>query len=215
MTRTFLNREEGGHLLAEELQGRALRDPLVLGIPRGGVVTAAAIAHDLGAELDVVLVRKLRHPMQPELAIGAIDEDGKGYLNVEPSLAGGFDEEYLRREKELRWQELKDRREFFRAIHSAAPMQGRSVIITDDGIATGSTMLAAVQVVKAHQPYEVIVAVPVASPSSVQDLRAACDEVVCLASPENFFAIGQFYEDFTPLTDDQVRQLLCTSAPAK
>lgn len=214
MGKTFRNRKDAGRQLAQALQSRKLHDALVLGIPRGGILTAAALAHELGAKLDVILVRKLRHPMQPELAIGAVDEDGQGYLNIEASTAGGFDEEYLRREKEQRLHELKERREMFRAMRPVAPMRGRSVIITDDGIATGSTMLAAVQIVKGHDPHEVIVAVPVAPPSIVEELHNACDDVVCLLSSGSGMAISQFYDDFAPVEDDQVCQVLSSHAPA-
>lgn len=211
-TKMFRNREEGALQLAQALKGRELSDPLVLGIPRGGVITAAILAQELGAEMDIVLVRKLRHPFQPELAIGAVDEEGHGHLNMEASTVGGFDEDYLRREKEQRTEELKTRRDMFRAIRPAASMEGRSVILTDDGIATGSTMLAAVHVVKSRHPHKVIVAVPVAPPSTVEELRHQC-EVVCLASPESFQAISQFYEDFSTVEDEQVCRVLSEFAP--
>jgi putative phosphoribosyl transferase len=210
---TFRDREDAARQLAQELKGLELRDPLVLGIPRGGVITAATVAHELNAEMDVVLVRKLRHPLQPELAIGALSEDGQSILN--PETTGGFDENYLRREKEERFAELKSRRDMFRGIRSAASMEGRSVIITDDGIATGSTVFAAVRVVKAHNPHEVIVAVPVAPPSTLKELGPQCDRVVCLMSPESFMAIGQFYDDFAPVEDEQACAVLGEFAHAE
>lgn len=203
---SFLNREDAARQLAQELKRREFRDPLVLGIPRGGVVTAATLAHELNAEMDVVLVRKLRHPLQPELAIGALSEDGEVHLNSE--VVAGVGEDYLQKEKERRFEELKDRRDMFRSVRPAAPIEGRSVIVTDDGIATGSTMLAALQIVRSHQPYQLIVAVPVAPPSSLDELRAHCDDVVCLMAPTSFLAIGQFYEDFAPVEDDQVCAML-------
>jgi putative phosphoribosyl transferase len=213
-TNTFHNREDGARQLAQELKGLKLHDPLVLGIPRGGVITAATLAHELNAEMDVVLVRKLRHPLQPELAIGAVSEDGEGFLTMEPESAGGFDEEYLRQEKAQRFAELKTRRDMFRAIRPAASIKGRSVIITDDGIATGSTMLAAIQIVKSHEPHEVIVAVPVVPPNTLEELRPQCDQVICLMSPSSFMAIGQFYEDFTPVEDEEACHVLGEFAPA-
>jgi len=212
--KTFRDREDAARQLAQEVKRLELHDPLVLGIPRGGVITAATLARELNAELDVVLVRKLRHPLQPELAIGAISEDGQAFLNPEREVAGDFSEDYLRQEQEQRFAELKARREMFRAVRPMATMEGRSVIITDDGIATGSTMQAAIQVVKAHDPREVIVAVPVAPPSTLDELRPRCDHVICVASPLSFFAIGQFYDDFTAVEDEQACAVLSQFAPA-
>lgn len=211
-TKPFRNREDAARQLAQELKGRELRDPLVLGIPRGGVITAATLAHELNAEMDVVLARKLRHPLQPELAIGAVSEEGEVHLNRDA--AAGVSEEYLRQEKERRMTELQSRRDMFRSIRPAASLEGRSVIVTDDGIATGSTMFAALEVFKAHHPHEVIVAVPVAPPSTVEELRPHCDEVICLMAPEWFMAIGQFYEDFSPVEDEEVCAVLSKFVPA-
>jgi len=203
----FHNREEGARRLAEKLKTRHLLDPLILGIPRGGVVTAAVLADELGADLDVVLSRKLRAPYQAELAIGAVAEDGKVYVDA-GAASMGIPEEYLAQERRHQLAEIARRTKLFRAARPAAPIAGRSVIVTDDGIATGSTMIAALKVVKAQKPHELIVAVPVASPDRLAEVGRYCDDVVCVLTPEYFWAIGQFYEDFTQVEDEQVIELL-------
>jgi predicted phosphoribosyltransferase len=210
----FRNREDAACQLAERLKGRKLHDPLILAIPRGGVVTGAVLARDLGVELDVVLSRKLRAPGQPELAIGAISEDGRVYLNHHAQDVLDLTEEYLAEERRHQLGEVARRKKLFRGVRPAAPIAGRSVIVTDDGIATGSTMIAALQAVRTQKPCEVIVAVPVASPDRLKEVRRWCDDVVCLLHPEAFWAIGQFYEDFSQVEDEEVVRLLREFAPA-
>jgi len=210
----FRDRADAARQLADQLKDRPFHDPLVLAIPRGGVVTGAVLAQQLGAELDVVLSRKLRAPYQPELAVGAIAEDGRVYLNPHVQEYLDIDEAYLAEERRHQLGEIARRKKLFRGVRPAAPVQGRSVIVTDDGIATGATMIAALQVVKTQQPREVIVAVPVASPDRLAEVRRWCDDVVCLLSPQDFWAIGQFYEDFTQVEDRQVLELLRTFGPA-
>jgi predicted phosphoribosyltransferase len=199
----FQNREEAARQLAQSLKGRNLQDPLVLAIPRGGVVVGAILAREIGADLDVVLSRKLRAPAQPELAIGAISEEGQIHLNEHGRDL--FDEEdpYVIQERQLQLQEIANIKDLFRKLRARAPIKGRSVIVTDDGIATGSTMIAALRTIKSEQPHEVIVAVPVASPDRLKDVHRSCDEIICLLCPEDFWAIGQFYKDFTQLDDEQ------------
>jgi predicted phosphoribosyltransferase len=209
----FRNREEAGRKLAEELKGRELHDPLVLAIPRGGVVIGAVLADELGADLDVVLSRKLRAPGQPELAIGAVSEDGRVNLNRHAWAFLDQLKSYLADEHRRQWVEIVRRKKLFRAVRPRAPISGRSVIVTDNGIATGSTMIAALQVIKTQTPREVIVAVPVASPNRLATIRPWCDEAVCLITPEDFRAIGQFYEDFTQVQDEDVIALLRDFAP--
>ena len=204
----FRNREDAARQLAERLKGRELHDPLVLAIPRGGVVTGAVLARELGAELDVVLSRKLRAPGQPELAVGAVSEDGQVYLNHHAREFLDLMEEYLAAERHHQLAEIARRKKLFRSVRPQAPVADRSVIVTDDGIATGSTMIAALQAVKAQNAREVIVAVPVASPDRLAEVRRWCDDVVCLLAPKEFWAIGQFYEDFTQVEDEEVIQLL-------
>jgi predicted phosphoribosyltransferase len=203
----FRNRGDGGRQLGERMKGRELRDPLVLAIPRGGVATGLALARELGAELDVVLSRKLRAPFQPEYAIGAIAEDGHVTLNPDAGAAGAS-EEYLEEEKRHQLGEIARRKKLFRAARPAAPIEGRSVIVTDDGIATGSTMIAALQAVRAQKPHELIMAVPVAPPERLEHMRHLCDEVVCLLAPEDFYAVGQFYEEFNTVEDEEVVRML-------
>jgi predicted phosphoribosyltransferase len=211
----FRNREDAAYRLAAKLRERKFEDPLVLAIPRGGVVTGAVLARELGADLDVVLSRKLRAPGQPELAIGAIGEDGHVYLN--PSAEGFVDllEDYLAQERRYQLSEITRRKKLFRAVRPRAPVSGRSVIVTDDGIATGSTMIAALQTLKSQDPLELIVAVPVASPERLVEVEHWCDQIVCLLAPDEFWAIGQFYKDFTPVQDDEVVRLLRDTGAAE
>ncbi len=210
----FRNREDAARQLAGRLKGRELRDPLVLAIPRGGVATGAVLARELGADLDVVLSRKLRAPGQPELAVGAVTEDGRVYLNHHGQAFLDLMEDHLGKERRYQLGEIARRKKLFRGARPPAPVAGRSVIVTDDGIATGSTMIAAVREVQAQGPREVIVAVPVASPDRLEEVRRWCDDVVCLLCPEDFWAIGQYYEDFAPVEDDEVVKLLREFAPS-
>jgi len=210
----FRNREDAGRRLARRLKGRQLYDPIVLAIPRGGVVIGAVLARQLGADLDVVLSRKLRAPAQPELAVGAIGEDGQVYLNRDTQDALRQCQDYLEDERRHQLAEIARRKKLFRAARPKAPVAGRSVIVTDDGIATGATMIAALHVVKAEGAREVLVAVPVASPARLAEVGTWCDDVVCLLAPEDFWAIGQFYEDFTQVADAEVVALLREFAPA-
>lgn len=209
----FRDRKDAGRQLAEMLKAREWHDPLVLAIPRGGVVTGAMLAQELGAELDGVLSRKLRAPGQPELAIGAICEEGRVYLNPHAMEALAVSDEYLAQERQHQLAEIARRKQLLRAIRPPAPIAGRSVIVTDDGIATGSTMIAALQTIKTQNPREVMVAVPVASPDRLGEIRRWCDEVVCLLLPEEFWAIGQFYEDFAQIEDGEVIARLRDFAP--
>ena len=210
----FRNREDAARQLAEKLKDRELHDPVVLAIPRGGVVTGAVLARELGADLDVILSRKLRAPGQPELAVGAVTEDGRVYLNHHGQAFLDLMEDHLGKERRYQLGEIARRKKLLRGARPPAPVAGRSVIVTDDGIATGSTMIAALQAVKTQHPREVIVAVPVASPDRLEEVRRWCDDVVCLLAPEQFWAIGQFYEDFTQVEDEQVVELLRQSAAA-
>jgi predicted phosphoribosyltransferase len=214
----FRNREDAALQLARRLQSRKLQQPLVLAIPRGGLAVGAALARELDAELDVVLSRKLRAPGQPELAIGAVAEDGRVFRN--PQLGAGPDlpQAYLKDERDFQLGLIARRRKLFRGVRPAAAVGGRSVIVTDDGIATGSTMIAALDVVRGQSPHEVIVAVPVASPERLPEIRRHCDHIVCLLKPARFWAIGQFYEDFTQMDDSEAVELLRAAAakpPAK
>lgn len=204
----FADRADAARQLVEKLKALPLQDPLVLAIPRGGVATGVVLARALGADLDVVLSRKLRAPNQPELAIGAVGEDGHVYLNHKIEAAIGIDQAYIERERQYQIGEISRRQKLFRAARPQAPIAGRSVILTDDGIATGSTMIAALHVVRAQQPKETIVAVPVAPPDRLKAIRALCGQVICLLAPADFYAIGQFYMSFNPVEDEQVVAIL-------
>jgi predicted phosphoribosyltransferase len=210
----FRDREDAAHQLAKKLKGRTLRDPLVLAIPRGGVVTGAVLARDLGADLDVVLSRKLRAPESPEFAVGAISENGQVYLNPDVSGMVDYMKDYLAEEQAHQLAEIARRKKLFREACPQAPVADRSVIVTDDGIATGSTMIAALQGLKAQGPHEIIVAVPVAPPERLIEVRRWCDDLVCLHSPKQFWAIGQFYFDFSPVEDEEAVAILREFAPA-
>jgi predicted phosphoribosyltransferase len=198
---SFKNRDEAATLLAKRLSAYKGQNPLVLGVPRGAVPMARIVADALGGELDVVLVRKLRAPGQPELAIGAVDEAGsvlKGpYFNI-------ADEEYIREEIRNQQEILRARREMYTRAQKAIDPAGRIVIIVDDGIATGSSMLAAIRSVRARKPRKIIVAIGVASDQSLERIRAEADEVVCLETPVDFYAVGQFFADFSEVTDEMV-----------
>jgi predicted phosphoribosyltransferase len=211
----FQDREDAARQLAKQLQGIELVNPLVLAIPRGGVVTGAILARELGAELDVVIARKLRAPYQPELALGAIGENGEVYLNDYAQDADGYSEQYLEEEKRHQIEEMARRKKLFRTVRPAAKVDGRTVIVTDDGIATGATMMAALCVLRSQRPLEVIVAVPVSSPDRLEQIRPHCDRVVCLLAPENFWAVGQFYEDFASVEDETVVELLRQAASSR
>ena len=207
-TTTFRDRADAARQLADRLRGRDLTDPLVLGIPRGGVATGAVLAAELGAELDVVLARKLRHPAFPEVAIGAVAEGGWVLLDAEFRDSAGRPAPGVVEELRHQLAEIGRRRCLVRRVRPRAPVAGRSVIVADDGLATGATMIAALQAVRAERPYELIAAVPVAAPDRLAQVRRWCDEAVCVLCTEEFRAVGQFYEDFGPVEDDEVIRLL-------
>ena len=204
----FRDRHDAALQLANRLRKKPLRKPLVLAIPRGGVAIGAKLAEELGAELDVVLSRKLRAPNQPELAIGAVSEAGQDFVNDAMVRATNASPSYLAEEKTLQLSEIARRKSAFREIRPAAPLQGRSVIVTDDGIATGATMLAALQSIRLHDPFELILAIPVAPVDRLMPLRAWCDDVICLETPADFRSVGQYYKRFGQLGDEEVVALL-------
>lgn len=202
----FTDREDAGRQLAEHLKGRHFTRPLVLAIPRGGIEVALPIAQALDAELDVVLSRKLRAPSQSELALGALSESGDVYLNPQfIGLTAGLST-YLQEERARQAAEIERRVQLFRAVRPKASIAGRSVIVTDDGIATGATLIAALRTVRAQGPLRLIVAIPVAPAERVQDIRDMCDEVVCLHALEEFWAVGMHYERFAPVSDERVME---------
>lgn len=204
----FADRAHAGRCLVERLQGRTFTDPVVLAIPRGGIVLGAELADALHADLDVVLARKLRMPGNPEFALGAIAENGEIVLNVGEREMPAQLQAYLDHECQHQMDEIARRRELFRKGRPPICVAGRSVIVTDDGIATGSTMIAALRTLRGQRPLELIVAVPVAAPDRLEQVRRECDEVVCLIEAPDLQAVGEFYRDFTQVEDDEVVAVL-------
>jgi putative phosphoribosyl transferase len=210
--REFPDRRDAGRRLAARLESYRGQDVLVLGIPRGGVAVAAEIARSLGADLDVVVARKVGAPIQPELALGAVTADGARFLN--PALARELgvstwlfrvlaDEQ---RAEARRWEER------LRGQRPASRLAGRTLILVDDGLATGATMLAAIRSVRRGDPSRLVVAVPVAPWPTCEALRTKVDELICLLAPEPFFAVGVYYVDFHPIDDEEVNRLLAEGA---
>ena len=204
----FTDREEAGWMLVERLRGTPLERPLVLAIPRGGIEVGAALARGLGAELDVVLSRKLRAPNQPELALGAVSEHGEVYLNHFASAMTDVGDAYIEAERRRQLAQIDRRRGLYRAVRPPAAIAGRTVILTDDGIATGATMIASLRTVRAAAAKQIIVAVPVAAPDRIDAIRSLCDRIECLLEPDTFWAIGQFYRHFEQVEDERVVELL-------
>lgn len=204
----FADRSDAGRLLAQRLQDYRGRDVLVLGLPRGGVPVAYEVARDLGAPLDVLVVRKLGVPYQPELAFGAIGEDGARVLNQSVLRHVRVGESDIAAVEAAQRIELQRRIERYRGGRPPLPLAGRVVIIVDDGFATGSTAQAAVTVARAHGAATVVLAAPIGSGETVAALRSVADDVVCLGAPAGFVAVGQGYRDFRQTTDDEVCALL-------
>jgi predicted phosphoribosyltransferase len=201
----FSNREHAASLLVERLTPYKDKNPLVLGVPRGAVPMAKIIADALHGELDIVLVHKLSHPDQPELAIGAVDEKGHVLLS---EWATDLSPEYLELEKDRELALLRERRAKYTPSRVPIDPHGRIVIVVDDGIATGSTMIAALRAVRAHEPQKLICAVAVASTEAAQAITRECDDMVCLSTPAHFYAVGQFFDDFAQVTDANVVEIL-------
>ncbi len=196
------NRAHAGELLARRLAPYKSLHPLILAIPRGAVPMGQILAEALDGDLDVVLVRKLRAPNAPELAIGSIDEIGRVYLD--PDTRSLWTETYLVTEKQIQLDTIRRRRDLYRASAPPIDPAGRTVIVLDDGVATGSTMIAALRAVRARQPAELIAAAGVASPEALQRISVEADQVVCLETPCELYAIGYHFRDFSPVTDDEV-----------
>ena len=205
----FRNRTDAGRQLAEKLAAYANRpDVLVLALPRGGVRVAFELARAFGAPLDVFLVRKLGVPGYEELAMGAVATGGVRVLNDEIVRGLGISEHEIDAVVARELRELSRRDRLYRGDRPPSDVAGRTVILVDDGLATGATMRAAVQALRQQQPGRIVAAVPTASPDTCQVLKAEADDVICAITPEPFFAVGHWYDDFTQTTDDEVRELL-------
>jgi predicted phosphoribosyltransferase len=203
----FRDRIDAARRLAAPLAAYRGKNPLVLAIPRGAVPMGRALAEALGGELDVVLVHKLGAPGNPELAVGAIDETGWSYV-ADYAAEVGADEAHLARERHAQLDRLRARRALYTPARPPIDAAGRVAIVVDDGLATGATMIAALHAVRAQKPARLVCAVPVAAPDSLAKVRPYADEVVCLAAPANFRAVGQFYRDFRQVEDDDVVAIL-------
>ncbi|MDD5712305.1 MAG: phosphoribosyltransferase [Smithellaceae bacterium] len=204
----FANREEAGKRLAPLLSQFATKDAIVLALPRGGVVVGYEIASAYNLPLDVIIPRKIGAPDNPELAIGAVAEDGTTILNERIVNYMNVPESYIKRQSALEVAEIGRRLKLYRGEASYPELKNRQVIIVDDGIATGYTMRAALASARKRGAKSVVMAVPVGPPSTLQELEESADHIVCPLTPESFYAIGQFYGDFTQTTDEEVIDLL-------
>lgn len=209
----FANRHAAGDALADALSHYRGADALVLGLPRGGVVVAARVAEELGAELDVIVARKLPSPISQELAIGAVTADGERYLNEGLISELGVSDTFLEAITQVQRNEAVKRERELRGNRPPPRIAGRVAVLVDDGLATGATMHAAVQSIRKQQPGHLIVAVPVGSREACEALAAEADEVVCPWQPYPFGAVGLYYQDFVETSDAEVREIL-TRSPA-
>jgi putative phosphoribosyl transferase len=207
--RVFRDRRDAGEVLGDELASyRGTADLLVLGLARGGVPIGWQVAHALRAPLDVFVVRKLGVPQWRELAMGALASGGGMVINENLVRNLGIGDDEMQSAIERETEELRRREHAYRGDRPAVDVAGKTVILVDDGIATGASMLAAVRAVRANHPSAIVVAVPVGPPSACRELAAEADDVICATMPPGFEAVGQVYEDFHQVSDDEVRELL-------
>lgn len=208
----FKDRVEAGRLLGNALaflKGR--KDVVVLAIPRGGVPVAKEVADAIGAPMDLVITRKIGAPGNPELAVGAVTQEGE-IITDEFAATLGVTSGYLKEQAAREAEEIRSRMRKYRGDRPYPELEGKTVVIVDDGIATGSTVRAAVKSVRKRGAAEVIIAAPVAPPDTVKELSQVADRVVCLSTPSSFYAIGEFYEEFEQVEDETVRRLMSETA---
>ncbi|HET9753332.1 MAG TPA: phosphoribosyltransferase family protein [Myxococcales bacterium] len=214
MLTRFRNRHEAGRALAAALMPMRREHPVIVALPRSGVPVAAAVAQALEAPLDIVVTRKLAPPGEPELAVGALAEGGASY--IDPTAAGvlGISHEDLSALAESEAVELERRARMLRGERPPLDVEGRTVVVIDDGIARGASVRAALRSLRQRRPARMVVAAPVIAPDTLRELREECDEVVCLSSPKLFGAVGFWYQEFAAVTDEEVLALLAQSRKA-
>lgn len=203
----FANRTAAAQMLAKKLQPYRGQSPLVLAIPRGAVPMAQIIAEQLEGEMDVVLVRKLRSPYSAEFAIGSVDESGWSYV-ADYAAEVGADPDYVARETACQLEIIKKRREQYTPVRPPIDPGGRIVIVIDDGLATGATMISALHALRERKPKKLVCAVPVSPADTLLKIEKLADETLCLETPDNFSAVGQFYADFPQVEDEEVIAIL-------
>jgi len=203
----FKDRDDAAHSWPRRLKAYSAQHPLVLAIPRGAVPIGKIVAQQLGGDFDVVLVRKLRAPFEPEVAIGSVAESGWTYI-APYAAAVGADQDYIAAEKQKQMATIHARRVQYTPIRAPIDPQGRVVIVVDDGLATGATMISALHSLRQRGPAKLVCAIPVASPDALEKIRPMADAVVCLQTPAHFQAVGQFYRHFEQVDDGEVIALL-------
>jgi putative phosphoribosyl transferase len=212
----FRDRKDAGERLAAQLLHLKERLPVVLALPRGGVAIGSAIARRLGAPLDIVLVRKIGVPWQPELALGAVADGGTPEIFIDERMVKALDipPDYVREETARHLAEIERRRQSYCAGRAPVEIGGRTAIVVDDGIATGATMRVALRAVRRQGPAWLVLAAPVAAAETLAALAGEADETVCVAAPQGLGAIGFYYEDFHQMSDDEVTALLAAATPS-
>jgi putative phosphoribosyl transferase len=205
----FRDRREAGQLLAEELDFlKDKEEVVVLGIPRGGVVVAYEVAQAIGAPLDVYITRKIGAPHNPELAIGAVASDGRTVLDHDLVRQLGVPNDYVEEETERQRREIERRAREYRGDRPPLDLAGKTVVVVDDGVATGATTMATLRALQKQEPKELILAIPVGPPNTVKQLGEEADRVICLSTPRLFWAVGAFYAVFDQTQDEEVKRLL-------
>lgn len=206
----FEDRTDAGRRLGQALVALGLVDPVVIALPRGGVPVAAEVARALGAPLDLLLVRKIGVPMQPEIAVAAVAEGAEPTLEIDPETLAlsGTSIGYVRREVPGHLEEIERRRRVYLQGRAPLPLEGRTAVLVDDGIATGTSVRAAIRSLRGRRPARIVLAVPVAPADELLRLRAGVDDIVCLQTPAPFYAVGAYYFDFEQTTDEEVTALM-------